>query len=300
VLAVGGNEGGFYSTFVTDEAGFNNPKGTWPLGQGPHVFVVGDSFTYGDCVRQGQDVASRLRGPLEQVVNLGARGNGPLQQLASIREYVPAAQVEHVVWMFYERNDLIDLRDAKPDAILMRYLDPAFSQNLWARQQEVNEAVRGYIEERIQKERQEQPRLFPGLRAKIKEIAPRRADANAHGEGAESRSPKDEAPDFVLLKEVLSLAKSEVEVKGGKMLFVYLPSYRRFTGEPLNPWADHKDKVMETVRSLGIPAIDVEPEFRKTADPLSLFPFRLNGHYNEAGYALVARVVADRLRRGGP
>jgi len=57
--------------------------------------------------------------------------------------------------------------------------------------------------------------------------------------------------------------------------------------------------VLETVRALGVPVIDIEPHFRETGDPLALFPFRLNGHYNDAGYALVAHVLASHLGQQG-
>ena len=300
-LAVGGNEGGFHSAFTTDESGFNNPKGTWPLKSARYIFLVGDSFTYGDCVKQGEDVASHLRGLVPDVVNLGARGNGPLQELAAIREYVPAGKVGHVFWMFYERNDLIDLKDGKGDPILMRYLDAGFSQGLLSRQRDVDAAVRSYLEERIEKERAERPIVFAALRSKLKEFMPRKAasEANAGGGAEGGAKPKEGEVDIALFKEVVARAKREVESKGGKFVFVYLPSYRRFSGETLNPWANHKEAVIRSFQELEAPIIDMEPHFLKTGDPLSFFPFRLNGHFNGAGYALVARVLADFLQGKG-
>jgi len=72
-FAVGGDEGGYHSAFTTAEAGSNNPKGTWPLEAKLNIFPGGDSFAYGDCVRQGEDVASRLRERVPHVVSLSAR-----------------------------------------------------------------------------------------------------------------------------------------------------------------------------------------------------------------------------------
>jgi len=57
--------------------------------------------------------------------------------------------------------------------------------------------------------------------------------------------------------------------------------------------------VLETVRALGVPVIDIEPHFRKTGDPLTLFPFRLNSRYNDVGYSLMAHVLTDYLNRQG-
>ena len=57
--------------------------------------------------------------------------------------------------------------------------------------------------------------------------------------------------------------------------------------------------MLETVRALGVPIIDTEPHFRETGDPRALFPFRLNGHYNDAGCALVARELVYPPGRQG-
>ena len=56
--------------------------------------------------------------------------------------------------------------------------------------------------------------------------------------------------------------------------------------------------MLKVVNGLGIPVIDLEPRFQAESDPLSLFPFRKFGHYNERGNKLVAeavlRTLADR------
>src|SRR5206468_6191498 len=56
----------------------------------------------------------------------------------------------------------------------------------------------------------------------------------------------------------------------------------------------NRDGVLELVKTVGIPIIDLDPSFRRYRDPLELFPFRVRGHYNEAGHRVVAR-GASRL-----
>ena len=46
-----------------------------------------------------------------------------------------------------------------------------------------------------------------------------------------------------------------------------------------------------TGNALTIPVIDVEPAFQAHDDPLSLFPFRRFGHYNEQGNQIVADTI---------
>ena len=49
---------------------------------------------------------------------------------------------------------------------------------------------------------------------------------------------------------------------------------------------------IEYMKDLGIPLIDIhEKAFKSHDDPLSLFPFRENGHYNKYGYKLVAETI---------
>ena len=53
---------------------------------------------------------------------------------------------------------------------------------------------------------------------------------------------------------------------------------------------------MQTATELDIPIIDIHNEVFKThPDPLSLFPFRIAGHYNAEGYRLVAEAIRKQL-----
>ena len=51
------------------------------------------------------------------------------------------------------------------------------------------------------------------------------------------------------------------------------------------------------VESLNIPLIDIHKKlFEKHNDPLSLFPFRKHGHYNELGYQLVSETIFNQIK----
>ena len=77
------------------------------------------------------------------------------------------------------------------------------------------------------------------------------------------------------------------------MYFVYLPAWERYSHPKLAP--KNKDAVLALVDSLHICPIDVSTEFGRVEDPLSLFPFRGFGHYNEAGNEVVAKAVLRTL-----
>ena len=118
------NEGGFYSTYTTDEYGFRNPEGAWGGADIIDLAFVGDSYTQGDCVNDGDHFVDRLRTMFSTVLNLGAGGDGPLLELATVREYLEGKQVRYLFWVFFERNDLSDLGERKKFPLLLNYLKP--------------------------------------------------------------------------------------------------------------------------------------------------------------------------------
>ena len=54
--------------------------------------------------------------------------------------------------------------------------------------------------------------------------------------------------------------------------------------------------VINIVNKLNIPIIDIHKDLLENyADPLSLFPFRTNAHYNELGYRLISEAMVKRI-----
>jgi hypothetical protein len=100
---------------------------------------------------------------------------------------------------------------------------------------------------------------------------------------------------FAALAEALPVAQREVKAWGGELCVVYLPSWVRYEHRH-DQMQSERERVLRMVRALNIPLFDAEPAFDEQADPLSLFPFRTFGHYNEHGHALVAEALLDALR----
>ena len=111
---------------------------------------------------------------------------------------------------------------------------------------------------------------------------------------------------FKNMKNILEKSKQMVTGWGGEIYFVYLPSYyyyetlhtdisNIFVNEEKN-----REIVIRTAIELDIPIIDIHKEvFEHHQDPLSLFPFRIFGHYNTEGYRLVAKAIGKRLKADG-
>jgi hypothetical protein len=133
------NESGYWSIYESDEFGFNNPRGLW---QDPvDVMLLGDSFVHGACVNPREDLGGRIRGKVPRTLNLGQRGNGPILNLATLKEYGKEVKPRKVIWFYTEGNDLINLRNEKFNPFLAQYLTPEFTQGLVDRQDEVDKVV---------------------------------------------------------------------------------------------------------------------------------------------------------------
>jgi PAS domain S-box-containing protein len=296
------NENGAYVTYTSDEHGFHNPPGIWSL---DHIDVaaVGDSFAHGACVPSDGNFVSLIRKHYPATLNLGGAGHGPLFVLASLKEYLPRVTPKVVLWFYFEGNDLGELRREMESPLLMAYTKGDFNQDLLDRQSDIDKALTRYIqeEERLEIKSQETARqkdktmTFDTVENFIKLGAVRRKLGLVDGgpildEDAETTAGVRELDMF---RDILLEAKASVESWNGQLYFVYLPEWDRYA----RPQLARKDResVLRLVESLNIPAIDLHPAFQAQADPLSLFPFRRFGHYNEEGHRLVAETVRQSL-----
>src|SRR5262249_39122329 len=123
------NEAGEYVVYESDEHGFHNPKGIWGM-DSMDVVALGDSFTQVSCVSSDNNFVSVIREHYPKTLNLGISGQGPLNMLATLKDYVPAVKPKLVLWFLYEGNDIADLFYEQQSQLLMCYLDAGFSQRL--------------------------------------------------------------------------------------------------------------------------------------------------------------------------
>lgn len=60
----------------------------------------------------------------------------------------------------------------------------------------------------------------------------------------------------------------------------------------------HKNRttVIDLVNDLNIKAIDIHDEiFKVESDPMSLFPFRVHGHYTKDAYEKIALLILSKI-----
>ena len=82
----------------------------------------------------------------------------------------------------------------------------------------------------------------------------------------------------------------------GKIYFVYLPEFSRYTSNISSDNYRNKHEVIDLIRSLDIPVIDIHEElFSKYEDPLSFFPFSKKGHYTARTDKKIAEIIVSRI-----
>ena len=279
------NESGYYSIYQSDRYGFNNPDKEWDQNEVEYL-LVGDSFVQGNCVNRPNDLSSILRYLSNKpVINIAYKAMGPLMEYSALREY-SNFKVNKILWFYYEGNDLEDLHQELSNEILIKYLlDNNFTQDLMKKQKTINNLLVRNIEyEEIKNEfkfiffnflKFTQLRNF-FLKENLKSIKDTNKDINY----------ADKISEF---EKILKLTKGLAKRNNAELFFVYLPEYKRFNSDYIN---ENYLLIQRIVENLGIPFIDINEEiFKKEKNPLSLFPFEIENHYNIEGYRKVAEAV---------
>jgi hypothetical protein len=280
------NETGLHLVYQSDERGFNNPPGLWTR-RSIDVALIGDSFVHGLCVSPDSTVAGWMRRAYPATLNLGVTGQGPLRELATIREYLPALRPRVVLWFYYE-NDFTDLIRERVEPILLRYLASEFSQRLAERQDAIDRAIAREMDSLLAIPRRPVRRV---VRSTLRLGALR-------GRLGLSFRPDPACCDVALFASVLSQARQTVESWGGRMVFVFLPAQMRFGGpRQFVPAAlDTRAQVLRIVDSFGIPLVDLEPVFRAQAEPRELW-IHGHSHYASDAYRIVAESALATVER---
>ena len=276
------NENGYYSIYESDRYGFNNPDKEWDEKEFEYM-LIGDSFVHGGCVNRPNDIASVLRSLTNKsAINLGFADNGPLLEFATLREYLEP-NVKKILWVYYEGNDLLKIRDKLSNKLINKYLtDLSFSQNLKNKQEIIDRMIEKLIDEKLNRDLQfYTDNQFKANFIKVIKIYHFRKLFS-------SQKEPELVPEF---KKIIQLANNFALKNNSKLYFIYLPDYSRYKN---NYKFKNHSKIKSIINELGIPFIDIDLEvFQKESDPLNLFPFKQHGHYTIEGYRKVTEKIFE-------
>lgn len=279
------NENGYYSTYLSDRYGFNNPDNEWDNDEIEYL-LLGDSFTQGSCVNRPFDIASNLRRLSNKpVINLGMGGSGILLEYATYREYAPK-KIKNVILLFFDGNDIKDLKRELDSKILTKYLkNKNYSQHLKEKQEKIDEKIITYINYKynltIQKKN-----VKKNLENLIKFIKLYRTRILIF-------KPVMKIPNE--MEEILTSMKELTTKNKSNFFIVYLYGYEKYSSRTYK--TQNSEFIQSLAKKLNIPLLDMDKlVFSKEKDPLNFFPFQMRGHYNTEGYQKISEAIFKFLK----
>ena len=288
------NENGYYSIYMSDRFGFNNPDDEWNQTNIEYL-LVGDSFTHGACVNRPNDIGSVLRKLSDNsVLNLGYGGNGPLIQYATLKEYLQPG-IKNILWLYYEGNDLEDLKLELKNDILVKYLKKSdFNQNLKMKQAEIDKINISRISKSffdtnfrlIKKDAKIKYKILKFLRLdKTKSFFTQYLD----------RVKEDNEKPIEEFGNIIEKVNNLAITNNSKLYFIFLPNLERYK---FNRKKDENKIIKKILHDLNISYIDIDKEvFQNEDNKLMLFPFEFEAHYTIEGYYKVANSIHEIVSR---
>tara|TARA_B100001741_G_scaffold308318_1_gene304368 strand:+ start:887 stop:2074 length:1188 start_codon:yes stop_codon:yes gene_type:complete len=293
VKTINCNAEGFFSSYISDRYGFNNPDDVWNEKEIDFV-IIGDSFVHGSCVNRPNDIPSVVRNLTKKnVINLGFRGNGPLIEYATLREY-SNKKIKNLIWVYYE-NDIYDLKKELNNNLLKKYInDDNFSQNLLLKQNKINSINKRLIEhlyktaqvvikqEKKNMETKNKILKFIRLNSLKKFLSSYVKNEN------EDNFPYDE-----LKKIIEKVNQNAINIKSN-FFFVFMPSIENYTTKKNNY---QYDRVISIIQNLNINFIDLNVYFKNYENPEKFYTLGLGPHLNADGYREASKFIVESINK---
>lgn len=271
--------------------GWRLPQPAPPEQPARRILVLGDSFTWGWGVSQGEVFTDRLQSllPDAAVYNRGVNGFGTGQQLLLLQQELAEQHYDAVVLMFFQ-NDVGDninpKRGRRPlfalqgDRLVPPHDPPVPLMNP------------------VQRFFKDHSRLFQLLDFRISLIV-RGLDDDAPPQ--RHHDPVDvhhgQLPGAEITQRLLEEMQRVIAAHGARFILVYLPHHTEIVADQSGmPYvrAVH-DLIREVAQHDAIELVDLTEPFRTQAQSGAVLTFPSDEHWTPAGHQLVATVLADSL-----
>lgn len=295
------NENGFFSTYISDRYGFNNKNKLWD--QHLDYVFLGDSFVLGSCVHRKDNFTGILNNKYKDILalNLGYRSNGPLIQLATLKEYSKKIKYKNIVWTYYEGNDLSNLKDEKDNIILNKYLSSDFSQKLLNYQDKIDQYLNNLLQNEIKILKNDKKNFYKesSLIKFIKIYRVRFYLTNKFITPSFQSKNSFTILEFNLFKKIILEAKNYSEKYNSNFIFVYLPSIERILNDSIGSDKFFYDDLIIFLKENNIAYIDIYDGFVKDYKNRRslLAKYQIPGHYSVQGYRLIGNFIANSLEK---
>ena len=281
-------EGGEWVNIISDKYGFRNKNEKY--NQKIDSVFIGDSYTWGSCVKDNQTIQAVFdRFNNSNSLNFGNVGNGPFLALASLKEFGISFSPKSIFYLFFDGNDFpSDLNHEKKKPNLLSYLEKDFNQNLINRIKETDNYYKKIIEETPKEE--EKLTILQHFKNffSIKNFF--NLSRSRHFLNSINIYTNQ---DFKTLTSIFKTIKETATTVNSKVYFVYLPSWSTASKTNKRFYFKVKKKIINLSKEY-FETIDMTPIFLNSPDYNDFFYYK-NSHYNEKGYKLVAKTIADKI-----
>ena len=289
------NESGEWSTYTSDRFGFRNDDNLWE--KSVDFIALGDSYTFGYCVDEGKNIIEEFNEySKKKIINLAVGSSGPLHQLAILKEYISfIKKPKTVLWFYQESNDIINLENEWNNKILKKYLNDDFNQNLAANQININKITDKYLKEQYVKNSYSLKKFLKLETIKWKIYS--YFNSNHKEFDIRNTEKKTNQARLEKFEIVLSNAKSFLNKKNINLVFLYNPTWLRYSDSKFNNDEFRlKKSIIKIVNELDIEILDIDKSvFSEHRDVLSLYHFRKQSHPTSEAYSLIADFLSKKL-----
>ena len=272
--------------FKTDKNGFRENKDN--LYNNTDIVLIGDSFTMSICENKPLDLKSQLIKLNKNLsyLNLGIHNVNYVKQLSVLANITENTNFDTLIWFFYEGNDYEDnISNYNSYNNLKRYQSHS----------KVDE-INYFVDKKFKIS------LFYKLKVLLAEKVNGISSLAKYFKKYETLLDKDD------YNKALQISKKYLDQKNIKNRYIYyIPSWQRLTNYKSkkyglynnNPQIKQLNHLKKTVKNVseknGFVFIDGEEIFINRVNPLNVFHYELNTHFNRLGYKMLAEDVYNKI-----
>ncbi len=291
----GSFESGKYELiYALDSYGFRENQDK--LHEETDYVLLGDSFTMSVCENKPYDLKSQLQilSKDKTFLNLGVGADNYVRQLATLTEVTQKTNFNSLIWFFYEGNDYND------QLIKYEYYKKNMRPNHNERKKNIDQKDSDKEYYKIKKKFNISN--FYRFRVWLAEEVNGLSSLLKIFKNYENLLNENE------YEQVLNIAKNYLDKKKIRERYIYyIPSWQRLSNfksnkigfYSTNPQIKQLDILKKNVKEIseknGFTFIDGENRFLNLNNPLIVFHYKLNTHFNRDGYKLFAEDVYNQV-----
>ncbi len=262
--------------------GFRRPQPAPPLAAAKRVLFLGDSFTWGSGVGQGELFTDHLQRALASdvaVANRGVNAYGTAQQYLLLQREFRRLRYDRIAVLFYHNdvgNNVNGRNGRRPYFALVD--DRLEVRNVTAAP--LHDPLRGFL--------RKHSRAFLFLSYRIAVFQSLRV---------EGREPALVAPDplsptgVAVTERLLAAMRDFCRDRGARFYLVYVPMHDELAGRASNYSRAIHALLEDVAEAEDIPLIDLLPGFRSRTSAGERLDFVSDAHWSPAGHRAAAEVL---------